>query len=94
MVRSNDIHVSHGSTYDDAYCDGCNNRDTSDQLGKDINVQVVRNYNLFSDYNDCNDVLDATQQEERNTKLIWTLKNLVDNNNINNTKLDDNASVF
>mmetsp|Transcript_20100 Transcript_20100/g.22242 ORF Transcript_20100/g.22242 Transcript_20100/m.22242 type:complete len:93 (-) Transcript_20100:109-387(-) len=57
MVRSNDIHVFRGSTYDDAYCDGCNNLDTSDQFGKDIDAQVVRNNNLFSDYDDDNNYL-------------------------------------
>ena len=54
MMRSNDIHFSHGSTYDDVYCDGCNNLDTSDRFGKDIDVQVVKNNNLFSDYDDDN----------------------------------------
>ena len=51
-MRSNNIQVFHGSTYDDAYCEGCNNLDTSDKFGKDIDVQVVRNNNLFSDYDD------------------------------------------
>ena len=51
-MRSNDIHVSYGSSYDDAYCDGCNNLDTSDRFGKDSDVQVVKNINLFSDYDD------------------------------------------
>ena len=48
MVRSNDIRVSHGSTY----CDGWNNLDIYDRFGKDIDVQVVRNNNSFSDYDD------------------------------------------
>ena len=39
-MRSNDIHVSHGSTYDDAYCESCNDLDTSDRFVKDIDVQV------------------------------------------------------
>ena len=47
----------HGSAYDHAYCDGCNNLDTSDQFGKDIDVQVVRNNNLCSDYDDDNNDL-------------------------------------
>lgn len=57
MMRSNDINFSHGSTYDDAYCDGYNNLDTSDRFGKDIYVQVVRDNNLFSDYDDDNNNL-------------------------------------
>ena len=52
MVRINDLHVSHGSTYDDAYCDSCNNPGTSDCFGKDIDFQVVKNNNLFRDYDD------------------------------------------
>ena len=40
MVRNDDIHVSHGSTYDDAHCEGYNDLDTSDRFGKDIDVQV------------------------------------------------------
>ena len=51
QIRSNDIHLSHGSTYDDAYCDGCNNLDTSN-LGKYIDVQVVKNNSSFSDCDD------------------------------------------
>ena len=51
MVRSNDIHFYHGSsTYDDEYCDECNNLETSDQFGKDINIQVVGHNNSFSYY--------------------------------------------
>mmetsp|Transcript_35836 Transcript_35836/g.40943 ORF Transcript_35836/g.40943 Transcript_35836/m.40943 type:complete len:110 (-) Transcript_35836:167-496(-) len=50
-MRNNDIHFSCGST-DDVYCDGCNNLDTSDQFGKEIDIQVVRNNNSFSDYDD------------------------------------------
>jgi len=56
LMRNNDIHFSCGST-DDVYCDGCNNLDTSDRFGKDIDVQVVRNNNLFSDYDDDNNNL-------------------------------------
>jgi len=57
MMRSNDIQFFHGSTYDDVYFDGSNNLDTSDRFGKDIDVQVVRNNNLFSDYDDDNNYL-------------------------------------
>ena len=40
------------STYDDAHCDSCNNLDTSDRSERVIDVQVMRNNNLFSEYDD------------------------------------------
>ena len=49
MVRSNNTYFDYDSTYDDAYCDGCNNLDTYDRFGKDIDVQGVRNNNSFND---------------------------------------------
>ena len=52
MVRSNNNRVSHGSTY----CDGCNNLDNYDCFGKDIDIQVVRNNNSFSDYDNDNNI--------------------------------------
>ena len=58
------------------------------------NSEASTNNTILEQY-DCDDVLDATQQEEVNTELEWTLKKYrVDNNNIDDTELDDNASVF
>ena len=51
-MGSNNTQGFHGSAYDDAYCEGCKNLDTFDLFGKDIDVQVVRNNNSFSDYDD------------------------------------------
>ena len=47
---------------------------------------------VFRDYDD---ILNATLQEEGSTELEWTLKKYrVDNDKIDNTELDDNATVF
>ena len=70
MVKNNDINVSHGSTYDDAYSDGCNNIDTSDRFGTDIDVQVVKNNNLFSDYDDDFDKDTYDDDDDINRKPI------------------------
>ena len=51
MLMNNDIQIF-CSTYGDAHCDSCNNLDTSDWSGRDIDVQVMRNNNSFSCYDD------------------------------------------